>query len=206
MVTPKNLFIALEGIDGSGKSTQVRLLADKLTALGHKVHVTCEPTTNRIGRMIRDVFTGRDSADQSVIAALFAADRLDHILNEKDGLLTMLQDGYTVISDRYYFSSYAYHSVYVPMDWVIQLNDYAQKLLQPDLNIYIDVAPKVAMDRINANRSSVEMYETLDNLKAVYDNYHTAFELMKDKEKIVSIDGNQDIQSISLAILSKVNF
>src|SRR5687767_4680396 len=108
----KNLFLAFEGIDGSGKSTQVKKLAHKLAEEGHKVCTTCEPTTGPIGKMIRDIFNHRMEGDQRTIAALFAADRLEHLLNKQDGILKKLEEGYTVITDRYYFSSYAYHSVH----------------------------------------------------------------------------------------------
>ncbi|MBP9197347.1 MAG: dTMP kinase, partial [Saprospiraceae bacterium] len=101
----KNLFIAFEGIDGSGKSTQVKLLAEYLAQSGHKVYTTFEPTDSRIGVMIRDIFNHRMEGDQRVIAALFAADRLNHLLNSQDGILKKLKEGYTVITDRYYFSS-----------------------------------------------------------------------------------------------------
>ena len=86
----QNLFIALEGIDGSGKSTQTKLLAAKLEAAGHKVHITFEPTDSPIGKIIRDIFNHRMEADHRTIAALFAADRLHHLLNKEDGILKML--------------------------------------------------------------------------------------------------------------------
>ena len=60
--------------------------------------------------------------DNKAIAALFAADRLDHLLNEVDGIASKIEEGTTVLTDRYYFSSYAYHSVDVPMEWVIRAN------------------------------------------------------------------------------------
>src|SRR4051812_8814260 len=103
----KNLFIALEGIDGSGKSSQVRLLAKKLQAAGHKVHATFEPTDGHIGKLLRSILKGTIKADNRTIAGLFLADRLDHLLHEETGLVKMLEQGYTVITDRYYFSSYA---------------------------------------------------------------------------------------------------
>ena len=109
----KNFFIALEGLDGSGKSTQVIPLADKLNAEGVKVYITAEPTTSRIGSMIKDIFNHKMEADHRTIAALYAADRLEHVLNKKDGILKKLEEGYTVITDRYYFSSYAYHGVHM---------------------------------------------------------------------------------------------
>ena len=82
----KNLFIAFEGIDGCGKSTQAKLLADKLEKAGHKIFLTCEPTESRIGTLIRDIFNHKMEADHRTIAGLFVADRLDHILNKRDGI------------------------------------------------------------------------------------------------------------------------
>lgn len=205
-----NLFIALEGIDGSGKSTQSKLLAETLTDMGHKVYKTFEPTDSRIGVMIRDIFSHRMEGDHRVIAALFVADRLNHLLNSQDGILKKLDEGYTVITDRYYFSSYAYHSAHMDMDWVIKANALSAELLRPDLNIYIDISSEVSMERINKGRTSVEMYETLENLTIVSQKYQQAFELLSDVEKIVKIDGNrladviaEDIKQQVLLLMQK---
>lgn len=193
----KNLFIAFEGIDGSGKSTQVRLLSDRLMQEGHKVHTTFEPTNSRIGTMIRDVFSHRMEADHRTIAGLFVADRLDHLLDTQTGMLKMLEDGFNVITDRYYFSSYAYHGTHMSMDWVIAANALSAELLRPDVNIYIDVDPEVSMERIRQAREFIEMYETLENLKAVRNKYMEAFEKLSSVEKVIKIDGNRDQQTIS---------
>jgi dTMP kinase len=193
----KNLFIAFEGIDGSGKSTQVKLLTQKLENTGHKVYATFEPTDSPIGKMIRDIFSGRMEADHKVIAGLFVADRLDHLLNKKNGVLKMLNEGYTVITDRYYFSSYAYHSPYMSMDWVIEANRLSVELLRPDINIYIDISAEESMHRIAKGRTSTELYETLDNLKQVKNLYAEAFEKLKDVEKIASINGERTEQVIA---------
>jgi dTMP kinase len=196
----KNFFVAFEGIDGSGKSTQVKRLAHRLESLGHRVHVTCEPTTGPIGRMIRDIFTGKMPADQHTIAALFVADRMEHLLNPQDGLLKLLQEGYTVISDRYYFSSYAYHSVHVPMQWVIDCNARAAELLKPDLNVFVDIHPEVSMDRIQRGRSSTELYENLENLTQTRSMYLEAIQLLKHEEKIIQIDGSLTEDEVSKSV------
>ncbi len=93
----KNFFIAFEGIDGSGKSTQVKLLTEKLEEAGLKVYTTFEPTDSPVGKIIRDIFNHRMEADHRTIAALFVADRLDHLLNKTNGILKRLDEGYTVI-------------------------------------------------------------------------------------------------------------
>jgi len=201
----KNLFIAFEGIDGSGKSTQVKLLAEKLSSQGHKVYTTFEPTGSTIGKLIRDIFAHKEKADHRTIAALFVADRLDHILHEQDGLLKKLEEGYTVITDRYYFSSYAYHGTHMSMDWVIAANALSAQLLRPDLTIYIDIDPGTSMERISKGRASTELYETLDNLKQVRAKYMEAFEKLKDQERIFIADGRQAPEQVAEAVLAAVN-
>src|ERR1017187_8651564 len=187
----KNPFIAFEGIDGSGKSTQVKLLAYKLEKAGHKVHLTCEPTGSPIGSLIRDIFKHKFEADHRTIAGLFIADRLDHILNKTDGILKKLEEGNTVITDRYYFSSYAYQGTHMSLDWVIEANSLSAELLRPDLNIFIDISPEISMKRLHDRKNGIELYETLENLKNVRDTYFEAFEMLKSKENIFITDGDR---------------
>lgn len=194
------MFIAIEGIDGSGKSTQAKNIAKRLEAEGHKVYLTFEPTDMRIGKMIRSILGGKEKADEKVIAALFAADRLDHLLHETQGILKKLEAGYTVITDRYYFSSYAYHGAHVDMDWVIASNKMAASILKPTVNIFVDVSPEVAMERITANRDSVEIYETIDNLKAVQAQYLRAFEKLQHEEHIVKVNGDATPEKVTEAL------
>jgi dTMP kinase len=186
----KNLFIALEGIDGSGKTTQIPKMAAFLEENGHKVYATAEPTRGPIGRMIRDIFAGKMEGDHRVIAALFAADRLQHLLDENNGLLSKLKEGYTVLTDRYYLSSYAYHGVHTDLDWVVESNRISKELLQPDVHIYIDMDPVVSMQRINATRPSAELYETEDNLRSVKNAYEIAISRIENQEKIARVNGN----------------
>lgn len=199
-----NLFIALEGIDGSGKSTQVKLLAKKLEDAGHKVYATFEPTDGMIGSMLRNILKGDIKADHRTIAGLFLSDRFDHLLNETTGLVKKLADGYTVITDRYYFSSYAYHSTHMDMDWVIAANKLCAQILRPDINIFIDVPPEVSMQRISANRQSAELFETLDSLKNVKAKYLEAFEKLKGEETIFITDGNKPVEAIADDIWEEV--
>lgn len=200
----KPLFIAFEGIDGSGKSTQSRILANRLREEGFSVHQTFEPTDSPIGKMIRAVFSGKMKADHKTIAGLFVADRLNHILNQEDGMLKKLEEGYIVISDRYYFSSYAYHSVHMNMDWVIQANAMSATLLRPDLNIFIDVAPETSMKRIQHGREEIELYETLENLTKVREQYQIAFDRLREEEKIIRFAGEQNEESLAEQIYQSV--
>lgn len=201
----KGLFIAFEGIDGSGKSTQIELLHKRLHEAGEKVYRTCEPSSGPIGTQLRQILTGRMKADSRVIAALFAADRLDHLTNEVDGIVAKVEEGITVLSDRYYFSSYAYHSVDVPMDWVISLNEESRKLLKADLTIFIDVDTDTAMERISKNRFHQELFEKKSLLEKIRNNYQEVFQRFGDSENILTVDGKMSAEAISEVIWKQVN-
>lgn len=200
----KNLFIAFEGIDGSGKSTQVKLLSERLKDSGHKVYCTFEPTDSPIGSLIRNIFNHRIEADHRTIAGLFVADRLDHLLNKTNGILKKMEDGYTVITDRYYFSSYAYQGIHTSLDWVIEANSLSAELLRPDLTIYIDITPDVSMKRLLNNRSSLELYETKENLKNVRDKYLEVIERFKSEENILITDGTRATEDIAEDIWKEI--
>jgi dTMP kinase len=201
----ENLFIAFEGIDGCGKTTQVKLLSDHLQQEGHRVHLTVEPTSSRIGSIIRDIFTHKYEADHRTIAGLFVADRLDHLLNKTNGILKKLEEGYTVITDRYYLSSYAYQGAHMSLDWVIEANKMSAELLRPDVSIYIDIQPGISMQRLRKGRSSMELYETLENLSAVRNTYFEAFEKLRSVENIFITDGNRPAEIIAADIWNVIS-
>lgn len=200
----KGKFIAFEGIDGSGKSTQIQLLSNKLRDIGVYCYTTMEPTDSPIGSLIHQIMTGRIKTDNKVIAGLFVADRLDHLLNEVNGVLPKIMEGTTVITDRYYFSSYAYHSVDMPMDWVIQANAQSKEILQPTITIFIDVKPDNAIERIARNRFHQELFEKKSRLIKVREKYLEAFEKLQNEENFVIIDGNRPQNEIAEDIWNAV--
>jgi len=201
----KSFFIALEGLDGSGKSTQIKLLAEKLKGQGLKIYTTAEPTNSRIGHIIKDIFKHKMEADHRTIAALYAADRLDHLTNKTDGILKKIEEGYTVITDRYYFSSYAYHGTHMDINWVITANSLSADLLRPDLNIYIDIPPEESMRRLNKGRDSIELYESIENLRQVKEKYFEAFEILREKENVSVVNGNRQEKEIADDIWNEVS-
>lgn len=193
-------FIVFEGIDGSGKSTQVRQLADHLEKAGIPVHVTLQPSDRVIGKLLRSILTGKEKTDERAIAALFLADRLDHITAPEDGLLDRLAAGQTVICDRYYFSSLAYNSLKVSMDWVIRAHEPVFELLRPDLVLYLDLSIDESLRRIHANREGTEHYEKREILEQVKTNYFDAFERLKEGENIQTVDASRAPDVISAEI------
>jgi len=199
------LFIAFEGIDGSGKSTQVRLLTEYLKGTGQQVYTTFEPTDSPIGSLIRKIFNHQMEGDHRTIAGLFVADRLDHLLNKSNGMLKMLSEGYTVITDRYYFSSYAYHGVHMSIDWVIEANSLSAALLRPDLTIFLDMPPEICMQRLNKGRTQLELYETIENLQLVRNQYFESFKKVGEMEHIFITDANRPPDQIALDIQNKLS-
>ncbi len=200
----KGIFIAFEGIDGSGKSTQIRLLADYLRKMEVAFYTTMEPTDSPIGSMIHQIMTGRMHADPKVIAALFTADRLDHLLNEVNGIARRIDEGTTVIMDRYYLSSYAYQSVDLPLEWLIHANEPAKEIMRPDVNIFIDIEPELAMERILGNRYQKELFEEQSRLERVRRNYLDVFDRLQGEEQVVVIDGNRSQEAVAEDIRSTV--
>ena len=203
--TGKGFFIAVEGIDGSGKSTQIHILNERMKQAGICCYTTMEPTDSPIGSLIHQIMTGRVKADNRVIAALFAADRLDHLLNDVDGIVHKINEGTTVITDRYYFSSYAYHSVDMPMDWVIQANGPSSDILRPTVTVYLDISPDTALERIAQNRFHQELFEKKSRLVKVREKYLEAFEKLADVERVVVIDGSRSRQEIADDIWREVS-
>ena len=195
-------FIVFEGIDGSGKSTHAALLAEHLQRLGKKVILTCEPTKGVIGSTIRKAFASEICLEEKTIAMLFAADRYEHIHNTIDGINKYLDQDYIVISDRFILSSYAYQGVFADYEWLKELNAINQKALWPDLTIFIDLQPNEAMERISKNRTHIEVYETLENLNLVYNNYKNAISdlPLHLQENIKHIAGDQPIAAIAKSI------
>lgn len=199
--TKKGKFIVFEGIDGCGKSTQAKMLKKHLEEHGFSVHLTFEPTYGQTGALLHKILAGEKKADPGVVAALFAADRLEHITDADCGMLSLLESGKTVICDRYYFSSLAYQGAELDPDWVYALNSRAAKLLKPDYTVFIDVSPKECLNRIKAGREAFEIYENLERLTAVRENYLRLFERCGDAENIYITDGNRSREMVFEDIL-----
>ncbi|MCL1467749.1 dTMP kinase [Argonema galeatum] len=199
----KNLFIVFEGIDGSGTSTQSNLLKDYFTAKGYQAVVTYEPSNGPVGNLIRQalkrrVFFVNDSQKfDEQMAYLFAADRYDHLFNEVDGVFKLIDDNFTVISTRYFFSSLAYHWN-TQEDWelVSSLND---GFPNPDLVIYIDIPVEVALTRIR-DRSVKDIYENEEKLARVSKNYQDIFS--KYEGLALQVDGTEEKSAVHQKIVN----
>ena len=186
------MFIVIEGLDVSGKTTQIEMLRDRFQGRGQACYLTAEPTELPTGKFIRSILQHEVAADPRTVAALFAADRIEHIFHAEEGLLRKLADGYQVIASRYYFSSLAYQSEYADPGWIASLNGLAKRTLPADITIFLDLDPAVSIQRIKARGEEQELFETREKLAHVRESFHLAFQHFGEGENIHIIDASGD--------------
>ncbi|XHH08038.1 MAG: dTMP kinase [Candidatus Bathyarchaeia archaeon] len=188
----KGIFICIEGLDGSGKSTQAKLLTKKLCKAGYNALFTAEPSQGKIGKFIRKRLFEQERMPTTVEALLFAADRIEHVQNI---VAPALKEGKIVVSDRYVYSSLAYQgSAGLNLDWIETINVNAQK---PDLSIFIDVSPEVVLERLKRKKSVMENLQTQQKVWEIYQKY-------VQKGELKTIDGSKSKNEVSEALYAVV--
>lgn len=200
----KGKFIVMEGLDGSGKGTQIARLAEALAGDGIKLHITAEPTQYATGGLVRDALGGLTKRTPVELAGLFLADRIAHCENPADGIKSMLERGVSVICDRYYYSTFAYQGIDVGMDWVMTSNLKCPAILKPDVCIFLDVPTEVADRRIDSGRSSREIYEQSDTIERVRRKYFEVFDILSDTHNVVIIDAARSPEEVSRDVIAAV--
>jgi dTMP kinase len=208
---PQGRLIVIEGVDGAGTTTQVAQLSAAMRARDQAVHDTREPSTGPIGALLRLCLTGRlvtpgpmgvRAPSWQTLALMFAADRQDHVDAE---IAPLLDDGITVISDRYYHSSVAYQSLHASdgaaaITWVRSLNSHARR---PDLTIVLDVSAAAAAARRH-QRGGRELFDD-DALQARLVDFYARLEQHFPGEAIVHVSGEGSVAEVASAILSHVD-
>lgn len=197
VIVAKGRFIVVEGLDGCGKSTQIQLISEKLKSLGKLVYVTAEPTNYETGAYLRRILSDSLEKDMYLQGALFLADRIEHITHPEFGIKKYLDEGYIVVCDRYYFSTFAYQGTACDMDWVMEINLGCRQILKPDLCIFLDVDPKTCKKRIDDVREKPELYEKdAEKMQQIRGNFISVFERLKPTHNIAIIDANASIEGI----------
>ena len=191
-MTKKGVFIVVEGLDGSGKTTQANLLARKLSE-NHKVLCTAEPSQGKIGAFIREGCLYEEKRlPIEAEALLFAADRIEHMQKEIEPALA---DDKIVICDRYIYSSLAYQgSTGLSLDWIKTIN---ARALQPDFSIFIDVSPNRVLERLQRKKSVMETLETQQKVREIYMKF-------VEKGELILIDGYRPKMVVADDLYSKV--
>ncbi len=188
-------FITFEGGECSGKTTVITEIVKMFDELNINYVSTREPGGVKIAEDIRKVILNVDNVgmEPECEALLYAAARMEH-LNKK--VIPSLKDGKVVLCDRYLDSSIAYQGVArgLGLDNILKINSFALNHL-PDLTIFIDVKPEVALKRLSLRDKTDRLdLETIDFHNKVYEGYHEALKLYP--ERFVVIDGNQPLNDV----------
>ncbi len=200
-------FIALEGPEGSGKSTLSKNLEAYFKAKNINAIFTREPGGSNVAvcQELRKLLLDHPGLDKKTEVLLFAANRCEHI---NKLILPALNDSKIVVCDRYVDSSLAYQGFARNNGYkqVLKINQFATNKLVPDLTIFIDVKPEVGLNRIKTNRQEEMNHldnESLQFHHAVYDGYQKI--IKKNKKRYVVIDGNNDPKTILKLVIDAIN-
>lgn len=201
--THKGLYVALEGVDGSGKTTQVQRLKEYYTSQGKEVVVTREPRkSGLIGDLVQKILLGEEKIPSVSLQYLFSADRSAH---HEELVLPALTDGKVVISDRCFWSAIVYGildrtggkydtreaDLLLITQSIISM--YHQFTI-PDFTFYLKIDLATSLDRIGAKETK-EIYETPDKIKKIIEGYeylHTKF-----PKEIIEIDGTKSVDEVT---------
>jgi dTMP kinase len=194
-------FIVLEGIDGSGTTTQGQLLVAAFERAGLRAHFTHEPSGLPLGQLLRRFLTGADleRPDWDGMALLFAADRLQHVSHEIGPLLAQ---GVTVVCDRYDLSSLAYQSATAPdgsavLPWLRAIN---QRARRPDVTLVFDVDPTVAEARRSQRGGQAELFERRELQRRLAEIYIDAARLVPG-DALVHLDAGGTLDDVEANVL-----
>ena len=188
----RGIFICIEGLDGSGKTTQAKLLV-RMLGKNYDTVYTAEPSKGKIGKFIKQHCLHTNKRSSGVVEALlFAADRSEHVENT---ILPALKKGCIVVSDRYVYSSLAYQGAAgLNLEWIEKINMHA---IRPDLAIFLDVEPVTVVQRMKPRKSIMENLETQQEVHKIYAEF-------VGKGKLVRVDGNKPKIGVAKAIAGVV--
>ena len=200
--TSKGTFITFEGIDGCGKSTQVKMLVEASNKHQRKTILVREPGGTNISEEIRDILLHRHLADicDRTEALLMTGSRAQLTY---EVILPNLNQGKNVIADRYYDSTLAYQGGgrELDLDWLIKLNQFATYGLEPNVTFFVDVLPEEAIRRKSQEPDRIERagIELQMRVRNIYLDLANRFQ-----ERFVVLDGHESIENIHGDILSEL--
>ena len=193
----KGLFITFEGPDGSGKTTVSSKVCERLIEEGYNLKYTREPGGSRIAEEIRNIILDNNNTDMDVRteALLYAAGRRQHLV---DKILPAINEGITIISDRFVDSSLAYQGWgrEIGIEDVFSINKFAIEDNMPYKTIFLNVDVEEGINRIQKGRAHLDRLdqESLDFHYRVYEGYQKVIE--KYKDRMIIIDANRALEEV----------
>ncbi|MEK4562825.1 dTMP kinase [Staphylococcus sp. FSL K6-3157] len=196
-------FITFEGPEGSGKTTVIQQVAERLET-EYDVVLTREPGGVKTGEQIREVLLEGDDMDERTEALLFAASRREHLVGK---VIPSLDEGKIVLCDRYIDSSLAYQGYArgIGIEEVKSINEFAINGLYPDRTIYLDVSVKVGRDRIQKNQRNQNRLDQEDVIfhEKVVEGYKKI--IHNESKRFIVIDANRSIEEVVNATYESIN-
>ncbi len=184
------MLIAIEGIDGTGKTTVAKFLRDELEKMGYRAVLLREPTNSEWGIKIKKSMNARLSADEEL--KLFILDRK---YNVEKNILPALRSGKIVIMDRYYYSTIAYQGARgIDIEEIKRMNDFAP---EPDVVILLDAPPDLCIERIK-KRGERNSFERLSYLKKVREIFKSL------NDKLVIVNASKSVGEVKKEVLDIV--
>jgi len=184
-------FIVFEGLDGSGQTTQANLLKKFLEKRGFKVLLTKEPTKdNEFGKRVDRILQYKERSSPLELQKLFIKDRDWHL---KNVIEPALKEGKIVISDRYFFSTFAFGGIDVDMEKLIKMND---NFLMPDISIFLDVKPKTCISRIEGRSQKTGERKTIFEKEKLLEKVYKNYLVLLKKFPLVRINGQRSIEDV----------
>ena len=197
----KGKFIVFEGIDGCGKTTQLKRLKYRMMSQGIHCIDTYEPSDFLVGTLARDTVKGGVVLEPETLALLFAADRFDHTTRR---IIPSLRRGISVLCDRYYYSNMAYQGLLFGHARIMEINSDTMKKIRPDLVLFLDVPPEECAKRRAQNRFKDELFDDLETQRKVRESYFKAMHLLGPDENIEVISSSAGPDDVSALIWEKV--
>lgn len=188
------ILIAIDGIDGAGKTTQVRGLADALVGVGENVVISKEPTDGQWGQKLRDsAFSGRMPFDEELNA--FILDRQDHL---KTKIIPALITGAIVILDRYFYSTIAYQGILVD-DYKTIEPDIRANVVVPDVAFWLDLPADLGASRVRSRDGKLNNFEKQEDLFKAGEVFRAIFD--GGDQTLARIDATMSIHLIHKEII-----
>lgn len=197
----KGLFIAIEGPDGSGKTTVVRELTKMLSDDKIDYITTREPGGIDIAEQIRSIILNpyNTAMDSKTEALLYAASRRQHLVEK---IIPAISKGTHVICERFVESSLAYQGYgrNIGIEDVFSINKFAIDDVMPDVTIFLDISPEVGLNRINTSRKHLDRLD-LENIE-FHNRVYQGYEIVKDmfKDRIIIVDANRDFEDVMMDV------
>lgn len=198
-------FISFEGIDFSGKTTQIGLLKKFLNAHGKKVYVLREPGGTVLSEKIRDILLDKVHAEMTSVAEIFLYSAARNQLVEEK-IRPLLEQGYFILADRYVDSTTAYQGYGRQLDpeMVRHINSFATQGIMPGITFYLEVPPEIAAERLKKSRKTADRLEGqgIDFYRRVFEGYRDICN--KNQSRVYNIDGIRSVDEVHKKIIEIV--